>query len=116
MYISHVTQQGSILEMGVSTQIIEICCSPPSLVISRSIRQLCAGLGNHPHHFAEFCDACRQYRYIGLCYGVPGVGKTFSAYQYARWKELAGLDVYTLSDEEVEALGFLDTVFYTLEW
>lgn len=66
--------------------------------------------------FAEFCEACRRYRYVGLCYGPPGVGKTLSARHYARWDTIHDVNVYTIPEEELLAIhsaGNPDTVLCT---
>ncbi len=65
--------------------------------------------------FVEFCDACRRYRYIGLCYGTPGVGKTVSARTYAHQDKIERmLNDYRLLDLPVipEILEYR-TLFYT---
>ena len=60
--------------------------------------------------FAEFCDACGRYRYIGLCYGPSGVGKTLSAKRYSRWDQFReGVPCHA----EYSEGPALDTVFYT---
>ena len=49
--------------------------------------------------FGELCDACHTSRYIGICHGTPGVGKTRSAREYARWDALSSLfpeELFTL--------------------
>src|SRR5262245_50735256 len=60
--------------------------------------------------FSEFCDACRRYGYIGLCYGAPGVGKTLSARSYSRWDKVKQSDRWGSGPTEDP---LLDTVFYT---
>jgi Cdc6-like AAA superfamily ATPase len=62
--------------------------------------------------FVEFGDACKAYRYIGLCYGPPGVGKTLSARRYSRADSLAGYDRW--NDATMPPIMF-DTVLYTAE-
>lgn len=60
--------------------------------------------------FTEFCDACRRYGYIGLCYGPPGVGKTLCARSYSRWDKVKQSDRWGAGPTEDP---LLDTVFYS---
>jgi hypothetical protein len=65
--------------------------------------------------FTEFCDACGRYRYIGLCYGRPGVGKTLSARRCSRWDYFDNVNPnpYAIPDEALAALIGVRIIFYT---
>lgn len=75
----------------------------PEFVITKEYRR-----------FVEFCDACRRDRYIGICHGSPGVGKTLSARQYAHWDQLEPIlhDHFETIDRPADLVNWR-TVVYT---
>ncbi|MDO5216252.1 AAA family ATPase [Legionella pneumophila] len=67
--------------------------------------------------FEEFCDACIEYKYIGICYGSPGVGKTQSAEYYSKHNLIlsANPNGYAIEDNIhiPTELSNCATLFYT---
>ena len=67
--------------------------------------------------FAEFCDACIKYKYIGICYGLPGVGKTLSSRYYLNWDSIQKQIAYKNAKESGanadEKILDARTIFYT---
>ncbi|GAB4228052.1 MAG: AAA family ATPase [Methyloligellaceae bacterium] len=64
--------------------------------------------------FEELARACTAYRYIGVCHGRPGVGKTRSAQEFAKWP---ATDEYPLLDplgrKQQAQFRACQAVFYT---
>ena len=75
--------------------------TPPVFLLTKEYRR-----------FAEFCDACRRHRYIGLCYGPPGVGKTLSARYYAHW-DVVEPCLHAFWDASLPPLASWHTLVYT---
>lgn len=67
--------------------------------------------------FAEFYDACIRYKYIGICYGAPGVGKTLSSRYYANWDVIGYQIGYSkaknIADNATDDVLYAKTIFYT---
>lgn len=70
--------------------------------------------------FNEFCNSCKRDKYIGLCFGLPGIGKTISATHYSSWDLVkkyyrAGQEFNKPSTLVPHELSKLNTILYTAE-
>jgi len=63
--------------------------------------------------FKEFCAACKRDKYIGICFGSPGVGKTLSARHYSMWDDIEQIDPFSECSKYTPELAGQKTVFYT---
>ena len=63
--------------------------------------------------FEEFCGACQRERYIGICYGPPGVGKTPSARHYAKWDLFEGRDPLAFCEPVPAEIADCSCLLYT---
>lgn len=67
--------------------------------------------------FEEFCNACLREKYIGICHGSPGVGKTLSARHYSKEDSFDRFFKKETSHEEALEIGreitACRTIFYT---
>lgn len=65
--------------------------------------------------FAEFAEACAHYRYIGVCHGRPGVGKTRSAREFASFPDLGEFAALRPMDGLIaDDVARCRAVFYTV--
>ncbi len=70
--------------------------------------------------FNEFCNACKRDKYIGLCFGPPGIGKTISATHYSSWDLVkkyyrVGQEFNKPNTLVPHELSKLNTILYTAE-
>lgn len=62
----------------------------------------------------EFAEACSHYRYIGVCHGRPGVGKTRSAREFASFPDLHEYAIcQAISPALADEIARCRAIFYT---
>jgi type II secretory pathway predicted ATPase ExeA len=61
----------------------------------------------------ELATVCRDDRKIGLCFGKPGIGKTFSAKRFSNWQTVeANLTARNAVALEAKSMMLCDSVYY----